>query len=98
MTLEASMASSRTMPQPLSMIWITFLPPARREYESALIRVERIFKQLFHQPTPDAPPLSPAAIWLATRSERTWILPMSRWMVVVISVTEIAGQWLEDNY
>src|SRR5258705_1227341 len=37
---------------------------------------------------------SPAAIWLATRSERTCILPMVSGWCYVVSVTEIVVEWL----
>src|SRR6266404_962983 len=73
---KASSASSRTIPQPLSVIWISFLPPAsiwilmRVEPASSAFSSSSLTTEAGRSTT------SPAAILLATASERTWILPM----------------------
>src|SRR5438270_8269176 len=75
---KASRASSRTMPQPLSTTWMSFLPPpsiwtlmrvapASREFSSSSFRTEA-----------GRSTTSPAAILLATCSESTWIRPMRK--------------------
>ena len=44
---KASMASSRTMPQPSSVIWISFLPPASTLTRMrARARIQRVLQQL----------------------------------------------------
>jgi hypothetical protein len=46
---KASMASSRTMPQPLSVIWISFFPPAFDLNANARgTGVQRVLQQLLH--------------------------------------------------
>ena len=68
---KARRASSRTMPQPLSVIWISFLPPASTW---TLMRVEPASSAFSRSSlTTDAgrSTISPAAILLATASERT---------------------------
>src|SRR6266850_3272424 len=81
------MASSRTIPHPLSVIWISLFPPAST---LILIRDAPASSEFSSNSfTTDAgrSTTSPAAILLATTSERTWILPMvgvasDQWPVV----------------
>src|SRR5450755_1128924 len=73
---KASRASSRTMPQPLSVIWMSFLPPASI---TILMRVEpasRAFSSNSFTTEAGRSTTSPAAILLATCSGRTWMRPM----------------------
>src|SRR5215471_13837050 len=75
---NASMASSRTMPHPLSVIWINFFPPAST---LSLIRVAPAsseFSSISFTTDAGRSTTSPAAIWFATVSESTWILPIGR--------------------
>ena len=46
---KASRASSRTMPQPLSVIWMSFLPPASiMNLDARGAGVERVLQQFLH--------------------------------------------------
>src|SRR5947209_6171534 len=77
------MASSRTMPQPLSVIWMSFFPPASTLILMRVAAASREFSNISLTTDAGRSTTSPAAIWLATVSERTWILPMC----------EVSGQW-----
>ena len=73
---KASMASSRTMPHPLSVIWMSFLPPAWTLILMRVAPASREFSSISLTTEAGRSTTSPAAIWLATVSESTWILPM----------------------
>ena len=75
---KASMASSRTMPQPLSVIWMSFFPPASTLILMRVAPASREFSSISFTTAAGRSTTSPAAIWFATVSESTWILPMSR--------------------
>ena len=73
---KASRASSRTMPQPLSVIWMSFLPPASTWIRMRVAPASSEFSSSSLATDAGRSTTSPAAILLATFSERTWILPM----------------------
>ena len=68
---KASMASSRTMPQPLSEIWINFLPPASTCMRMRVAPASSAFSSNSFTTDAGRSTTSPAAIWLATLSGRT---------------------------
>src|SRR5579872_6391871 len=73
---KASMASSRTIPQPLSVIWISFLPPASTLILMRVAPASSEFSGISLTTEAGRSTTSPAAIWLATVSESTWMRPM----------------------
>src|SRR5208283_2586166 len=74
---KASMASSRTMPQPSSVTWISFLPPASTLTRIRRAPASRAFSSSSLTTEAGRSTTSPAAILLATFSERTWMRPMA---------------------
>src|SRR5579862_983691 len=79
------MASSRTMPQPLSVIWISFFPPASTVILIRVAPASSAFSSISFTTDAGRSTTSPAAIWLATVSERTWMRPMGRNQLSVVS-------------
>src|SRR5215467_3148378 len=71
------MASSRTMPHPLSVIWISFFPPASTLILTRVAPASSEFSSISFTTDAGRSTTSPAAIWFATVSESTWILPMA---------------------
>ena len=75
---KASMASSRTMPHPLSTTWISLLPPASTLILIRAAPASSEFSSNSFTTEAGRSTTSPAAILLATASERTWMRPMGR--------------------
>ena len=90
------MASSRTMPQPLSVIWMSFLPPLQRETDPRSTGVERVLQQFFHDRCGTLDDLAGSDlvgnVVRRGRESCPWSV-VSGWCYVV-SVTEIAVEWL----
>ena len=74
---KASRASSRVMPQPLSVIWISLLPPASAWMRMRVDPASSEFSRSSLTTEAGRSTTSPAAILLATCSGRTWMRPMS---------------------
>ena len=68
---NASMASSRTMPHPLSVIWISFFPPASTLILIRVAPASSAFSSNSFTTEAGRSTTSPAAILLATCSEST---------------------------
>src|SRR5580704_17734793 len=73
---KASLASSRTMPHPLSVSWMSFLPPASMLARIRCAPASSAFSSSSFTTEAGRSTTSPAAILLATFSERTWMRPM----------------------
>src|SRR5664279_1329447 len=71
------MASSRTIPQPSSVTWISFLPPASTVTRMRRAPASNAFSNNSLTTEAGRSTTSPAAILLATFSERTWMRPMT---------------------
>src|SRR5262245_8087684 len=74
---KARRASSRTMPHPLSITWISFLPPASTCTLTRWVPASSEFSSSSFSTDAGRSTTSPAAILLATCSESTWIRPMA---------------------
>ena len=73
---NANMASSRPMPHPLSVIWISFFPPASTLILIRVAPASSEFSSISFTTDAGLSTTSPAAIWLATASESMWMRPM----------------------
>ncbi len=73
---KASSASSRTMPCPLSEMRMSLRPPASTSIRMRVLLASREFSRSSLTTEAGRSTTSPAAIWLATWSDRTWMRPM----------------------
>src|SRR5689334_22166628 len=81
------------MPHPLSEIWISFFPPASTLILMRVAPASREFSSNSLTTEAGRSTTSPAAILLATVSERTWILPIGgQWRVVSGQFRRWAGE------
>src|ERR1039458_3591852 len=93
------MASSRTMPHPLSVIWISFLPPASTLILMRVAPGSREFSRISLTPEAGRFTDSLEAVWLATVSESTWMRPMgsSRFSVLSTQYSVLSTQFPDSR-
>src|SRR5437660_1592415 len=89
---KASRASSRNMPLPLSVIWISFLPPASIWIRMRVEPASSEFSSSSFTTDAGRSTTSPAAILLATCSESRWIRPMGQRGVANSFADECGGR------